>query len=347
MTMWAKRVFLGALVGATAGVLLGLGLARLIWPPAPQPAPSPAVPAVLPTPSPRPTRTRTAPVAEVREELIVLASALYALDGDVQRARQRLAVLGAENAAGIAADLALRYASQDNRQVAADLAALSLALGAADPELAAYANTARPAASPTASPTAAPSLTPVDTPSPEPSSTATASPESSATSSPSPPPTQSVATRRPPTATPVPSPVATPRPLVWDERVDDLDPPVKLVEAEVAAGERYWRLVRQEWRRAVDGGNMLLYINALDETGQPVWGQEVIIENGGHTALYTTPKPGEAYGVNFVMSGTLGSYQAFVGGALPSDRVVGLGLGERYGWTEHSTFMLEYQLAKK
>ena len=115
----------------------------------------------------------------------------------------------------------------------------------------------------------------------------------------------------------------------------------------MAPGQAYWRLVRQEWRRAVEGGNMLLYINVLDETGQPVWGQEVIVENGGHSALYTEPKPGEVYGVNFVMSGTLGSYQAFVGGPLPSERVVNLGLGERFGWTEHSTFVLEFQRATK
>ena len=338
-------MFLGALVGAAIGVLLGLGLARLIWPSTPEPAPSPALPTLRPSSSPPPTWTPTAPDtgAQDREDLIVLVSALYALDGDLERARQRLAASGTQYPAGTAVDLALRYASAGSRKLATDLATLAAALGAGDPELLAYVATETPTCSPTTSPTPASALTPTSTLTP----TATLSREPSPTATPSPTPSRAKATRQPPTATPVPSPAATPRPLVWDHRVDDLNPPVKLVQAEVAPGDRYWRLVHQEWRRAVEGGNMLLYINILDETGQPVWGQEVIVENGGHTPLYTTPKPGEAYGVNFIMSGTLGSYQAFVGGPLPSDRVVGLGLGERFGWTEHSTFVLEFQLAHK
>jgi hypothetical protein len=105
--------------------------------------------------------------------------------------------------------------------------------------------------------------------------------------------------------------------------------------------------VRLEWWKAGEGGNTLIYISALDEKGRPVWGQEVIVENGGHTILYTDPKPGEAHGANFPMSSTLNSYQVFIGGDLSSDRVVGLGLGEWLGGLDHTTFVLVFQQGKK
>ena len=136
-------------------------------------------------------------------------------------------------------------------------------------------------------------------------------------------------------------------PLEWDRRVDMLSPPVKVLGADVAPGQRYWRLVRLEWWKQSEGGNTLLYVSTLNENGQPVWGQEVIIENGGHTVLYTDPKPGEPYGVNFRMDGALNSYHVFVGGDLPSERVVGLGLGETPGIKEHTTFVLAFQRSKK
>jgi hypothetical protein len=135
--------------------------------------------------------------------------------------------------------------------------------------------------------------------------------------------------------------------LEWDQRVGLLNPPVKLVEADVQPGELRWRLVRLEWWKRSEGGNTLLYVSTLDENGQPVWGQEVIIENGGRTVLQTEPKAGEYHGTNFPMSSTLNSYQAYVGGELSSDRVVGLGLGEWHGSTDHTTFVLVFQRGKQ
>jgi hypothetical protein len=46
------------------------------------------------------------------------------------------------------------------------------------------------------------------------------------------------------------------------------------------------------------------------------------------------------------MSSTLNSYQVYVGGDLPSERVVGLGLGEWYGGKDHTTFVLVFQRSK-
>jgi hypothetical protein len=130
-------------------------------------------------------------------------------------------------------------------------------------------------------------------------------------------------------------------------RVSMLEPPVRLHEAEVAPGQTFWRLVRLEWWKASEGGNTMLYVSTLDEQGRPLWGQPVVIENGGHTVLYTDPKPGEVHGVNFPMASTLNSYQVFIDGDLPSDRVTGLGLGEWYGGTDHTTFVLVFQRTRK
>jgi hypothetical protein len=183
-----------------------------------------------------------------------------------------------------------------------------------------------------------PTSTPPDTATPVPSPTPSPLP----TDTPSPVATRPQPTKQPPTATPAPPP-ATPLPLVWDMRVSVLDPPIKLLAADVAPGQPYWRLVRLEWHKANEGGNTLLYVSTFNEKGQPVWGQEVIVEHGEQEPLYTTPKAGEPYGTNYPMQSTLNSYQVYVGGDLPSERVVGLGLGEWYGGLDHTTFILEFQ----
>jgi hypothetical protein len=135
--------------------------------------------------------------------------------------------------------------------------------------------------------------------------------------------------------------------LVWDHRVDLFNPPIRLVEADAAPGEKYWRLVRLEWWKAREGGNTMIYISTLNENGQMMWGQEVVVEHGPKEILYTDPKPPEPYGANYPMSGTLNSYQVYVGGDLPSERVTGLGLGEWYGGLDHTTFVLVFQRSKK
>jgi hypothetical protein len=184
-------------------------------------------------------------------------------------------------------------------------------------------------------------------PTPTPSPTATPTP----TSVPSPIALPS-ATRRP-AATRLPAPTNTSeptlRPLEWDPQVYSLDTPIKLVPAEVAPGQLYWRLVRLDWRRpGEDGsGNCIIYTTTFKQDGQPKWGQAVVVENGGHTVLYTEPKSGEPYGADFPMSSTLNSYVVFVGGDYPSERVTGLGLGMWLGGLDHTSWILEFQLARK
>lgn len=339
MADWGKRVFAGSLVGAVVGVLLGLGLARVLWPtPAPAPTPVPPVTVTLPPTAPaatRPAATATATTATTdasRDEAVVLVSALYALDGDLARAQERLAALGLDDPAATVGALALDQATAGNRQLATDLATLAADLGYRQADLLAYVATAT--ATPTFIPTATP--TPSATPTPLPSPTSSPTP----TALPPPTATRRAAGRRAPTATPRP-PAPTPLPLEWDHRVDLLSPPIKLVKADAAVGQPYWRLVRLEWWKAGEGGNTLLYISTLDEKGQPVWSQQVIVEHGPQEVLYT--QPGGDYGANYPMASTLNSYQVFVGGDLPSDRVTGLGLGEWLGGLDHNTFVLVFQ----
>ncbi len=337
MADWGRRVFFGALLGAALGVLLGLGLARLLWPasgPLPSAVPSPAATRQEPTPAP------VAETTDGRDEAIVLIGALYALDGDLARAQQRLAALDLDDPAAAVADLALRHGQAGHAQIATDLATLASALGAHQDGLLAYVATATPMPTLTFTPSPVPSPPPaptsIPTPVPPP---ATLTP----TPLPSPSATRRLPTRQPPTATPPAA--ATPLPLEWDHRVDLLSPPIRLVAADVAPGQTYWRLVRLEWWKASEGGNTLIYISTLNENGRPVWGQPVIVEHGPQEVLYT--QPGGEYGANYPMASTLNSYIVFVGGDLPSDRVTGLGLGEWLGGLDHNTFVLVFQRSKK
>lgn len=327
------------------GALLG---AALVWLLFAQPRPVPLAPAAA---TPLPT---LAPVADERPDedhtdLCVVVSALYALDGDLDRARERLAAAGVEDPAGVISALALEHAAAGNRQLATDLATLADALGGRDETLLAYIATA------TATPTPSPTATPLPTP------TATHTPSPTVTDAPTAPPAPTdtavpTATRRPvataprPTTIPTTGPAAAPTSLPfdwWDYRVSLLEPPVRLVEASVAPGELYWRLVRLEWRKPGEGGNTILYVTTLGRDGRPAWGQEVIVEHGPSERFYTEPKAGQPYGVNYPMASTLNSYLVFVGGDLPSDRVTGLGLGEHLGGTDHTSFVLIFQLTYK
>jgi hypothetical protein len=340
VTDWGRRVFIGALLGALLGVLVGLGLARVVWPPA----------ATTPVPSSTPTGTTlqatatsstvaAEPTASL-DEAVVLVGALYALDRDLERARERLVALGVDDPGPAVAELALRHAAAGSSQLATDLATLAAALGHQESDLLAYVATATPTHTPPPTPTTTPR--PTQTPTATPTPTAPPSPTSTPPPAPSRVPTRRPASPAPPTATPRPA-AATPLALEWDYRVNMLEPPVRVVPADAGPGERYWRLVRLKWLKEFEGGNTLLYISTLDEQGEHVWGQEVIVENGGHLPLYTQPKPGEPYGTNTQMNSTLNSYQVFVGGDLPSDRVTGLGLGEWYGGLDHTSFILVFQ----
>jgi hypothetical protein len=272
-----------------------------------------------------------------REDYIVLVSALYALEGDLTRAEERLARLSEEDTAQLVADLAVKYIEGDKGlEVAQDLATLAYALGGGDEVMLAYVIT------PTHTPTSVPTAT--NTPLPAPTSTETPRPTTSPTAMPTALPT-STPTPVPPT--PTSTPVPTLRPLRWDARLDTwLYPPVRLEPAAAEPGQTYWRLVVAEWRSPDEsGGTHYIYISTLDEAGNPLPGQRVFVDNGGRTILVTEYKAGTDYGVTFPMYGTLGSYTCHVEGL--SDRAAGLGLGSVKGDETHTAFHLVFQRTVK
>jgi hypothetical protein len=272
-----------------------------------------------------------------REDYIVLVSALYALEGDLTRAEERLARLNEEDTAQLVADLAVKYIEGDKGlEVTQDLATLAHALGVGDEVMLAYVIT------PTHTPTSVPTAT--NTPLPAPTSTETPRPTASPTAMPTALPT-STPTLVPPT--PTSTPVPTLRPLRWDARLDTwLYPPVRLEPAAAEPGQTYWRLIVAEWRSPDEsGGTHYIYISTLDEAGNPVAGQRVFVDNGGRTILVTEYKAGTDYGVTFPMYGTLGAYTCHVEGL--SDRVVGLGLGSVKGDETHTAFHLVFQRTVK
>jgi len=320
---WGK-VGVGVLAGIAIGLFAGFWLGRDI----------------------QPSEDYTAALTDLegqrREDYIVLVSALYALEGDLARARERLARLDEGDTAqrhccaDLVADLAVKYIEGNKGlEVAQDLATLAHALGADEEGLLAYVVTLThtPTFVPTATDTVLPPPTPTETPGPTTNPTAT--PAALPTSAPTLPPT------------PTPMPVPTLQPLRWDSRLDIwLYPPVRLEPAAAEPGQTYWRLIVAEWRSPDEsGGAHYIYINTIDETGNPLPGQRVFVDNGGRTVLATEYKAGTDYGVTFPMYGTLGSYTCHVEGL--SDRVVGLGLGTAKGDETHTAFRLVFQQTVK
>ena len=330
---WGK-VWTGVLAGIVIGLLAGLWLGR----------------------DTQPTEDYAVALIDLEEQrrgdYIVLVSALYALEGDLARAEERLARLNEEDTAQLVADLAIKYIERDKGlEVAQDLATLAHALGAGDEMMLAYVATPThtPTSVPTATNTPLPTPTPTSTETPRPTTTPTATPTALPTSTPTPvpPPPTSTTTPVPPTPTSAPTPIPTLRPLRWDNRLDHwLYPPIRLEPAAAEPGQTYWRLVVAEWRSEDESGGIhYIYISTIDETGNPLPGQPVFVDNGGRTIVVTEYKAGTDYGTTFPMYGTLGSYTCHVEGL--SDRVVGLGLGTVKGAQEHTAFHLVFQRTVK
>lgn len=201
-----------------------------------------------------------------------------------------------------------------------------------------------------------PTDTPVPTDTPLPTDTPTATP--TPTDTPTPTPTDTpvpTATLVPPTPTPLP-PTPTSPPLMiaaaeptaparsWDGRLDQLG--VGVQEASVAPGQPYWKLVEARWADEKEAqGKHNIYVNVLDESGQRIIGQPVVIAwRDGKDVKPTEDKPEPEYSFNFNMYATLGSYNVYIEG-LPSDVLVGAGLGDlpRPQWKIHTCFYLTFQ----
>jgi len=230
------------------------------------------------------------------EDYIVLVSGLYAIDGDVERARARLGALSLPDAGAAVADQAERFRQEGRGDpLVVDLATMARALGAEREGLLPYVATPTPA--PTQFQTIPGGLGPGSLP-----------------------------------------------PIDWDIRLSaKLEPPVKLVPADVQPGQTYWRLIRAQWQTPEEGGDKFhIFANVLNKDGVPIT-QPIIVENGGKLTVAAEPKPDSEYLINYPMSGTLGAYSVYVAGDTPSDRIDGLGLGYYKGGKDHTCFLLTFQ----
>lgn len=144
--------------------------------------------------------------AEHKEEYIVLVSAAYALNGDLDHAKDRLAKLEEEDIAQVVGDLAQEYLERgEDNTTTRNLVMLADALGSSTEAMLAYVATPTPV--PTFTPTEVPTSTATDTPLPtetptEVPPTATSTPVPPTPTFTSVPPTN---TPHPLTSTPVPA----------------------------------------------------------------------------------------------------------------------------------------------
>ena len=186
--------------------------------------------------------------AEHKEEYIVLVSASYALNGDLDQATARLAKLEEEDIAQVAADVAEKYLQRGEDSVATrNLVMLADALGSSTEAMLAYVATATPTFSPT--PTNTPTQTPTTTPTETPTSVPTDTP--AATSTPLPPtptftprPPTPTFTQAPPTNTPGP-PTPTNTPTATATLVSACPGRPGITILDIAAQPRDWVWVEQ------------------------------------------------------------------------------------------------------
>jgi len=267
----------------------------------------------------------------LREQYVVGVSDSYAAHGDPEQAQERLAVLGDEDPEAVVVEVAQSYVQRaEDPEKTRRLIELAQALGADEVFMEEYMIATAP--TPTATNTSVPTSSP------------TQSPTSTATNPPVPTATNTLAPA--PAATPTSAPVTPVPPREWDRRLDYFGDTVRLEEALVSPGQWYWRLIRTKWLE--ESGNHHIYVEVLDEHGDRSFGQTIVIEYGGSPHYETYPLPdklGEEYAYNFVMADLLGSYNVYIGGGEPSDKIYGVGLGTRqdpYG-THHTCFFLTFQ----
>ncbi len=149
-----------------------------------------------------------------------------------------------------------------------------------------------------------------------------------------------------PEAEPMVAAAAPPR--AWDGRLDRLG--VRVDEAPASPGQPYWRLIEARWADEQESqGRHHIYVEVLDENGSRVANHPVRVSWAeGNTIGQTENKPAPEYPFNFQMFAAGNSYSVSIEG-LPSDKIVGVGLGDldKPTWTVHTSVYLVYQRAVK
>jgi hypothetical protein len=125
----------------------------------------------------------------------------------------------------------------------------------------------------------------------------------------------------------------------WDPRLDELG--VKLTKAQ-SQGQPTYRLVSAIYQDdSESGGTHHVFIEVLDERGQRIIGQPVVMAwADGKSTMTTEDKPYPEYAANAPLYGPMdqGTYKVYVDGA-PSDTISGLGLPGNH----HVNYLLTFQ----
>ena len=249
-----------------------------------------------------------------QDEMIGLIADTYAYDQDLDHAKSRLAELKDKNISARVAALAKENAAQ-NQASAADLAALAIALGARDEQIALIVTTLTPTITPSPMPTETlpPSLTPPATPTWTPTATIT--------------PTRTP-TRRP-TVTPTPKPAPIP-PTNWIPAFPNEWPPdAKYEPVNVAPGQKYWHLAKAIYCDQDDEHD---YCQNMPGGGEGVGTYIMFI--GGGAPISVTGKDGKSLNLEAKAAGDMcnctysfpsNGFTVQVAGA-PSDKISGLAL---------------------
>lgn len=299
-----------------------------------------------------------------QDELIVLIADTYAYDRDAARAQARLAELKDKNIGERVAALAKQAAAQ-NQSSAANLAALTIALGVSDSQIALIVTTLTPTVTPT--------LAPTDTPTPSVTPSATPPWTPTATISPT-----RTATRRLPSFTPKPAPLA---PTIWIPGFPTGWPSgAKYEPAHVSPGQKFWYLTKalfcdlndkHDYCQDLPGGGSgtSTYVMLLDSNGGRTSAPLLVTKHDGKIAgpddigieksaddmcrcNYSFLSSGWTIQVGSAPipsgSGTPSTKVSItpnvkVSGSIPSDKVSGLSLPMNY----HVRYFLTFQLVTR
>ncbi len=315
-------------VGLVSGVALGLGIGWLLWP----------------------VQVAKVEVADlkdsVKSEYIALVAKTFAYDRNLARARERLARLNDSAILDRITDLTFAYESE-NKPEAAQLAALAIALGATDKDIALIAGSEIPTLPPT--PISTFTVTPfpiqvaTSTPllatplAPTSSATSTRRRTSTATATPKP---SSTLTATPITATatpksPTPSPTSTPVPVpatTWLPGYPAEWPGgASYQPVSVTPGQRFWHLAKALYCDSNDernncpnlpggGTGTSTYVMLIDAGGNRTTAPLII---NGSLSNEEQKSADDVCGCNYTFPDSDASIQI---GGLPSDTISGLAL---------------------
>jgi len=273
---------------------------------------------------------------EAQEDLIVLTANTYALDRDLDRAKQRLARLNDPTIGERTARLAQAYAAQSD-PVAARLALLAEALGEDSPEIAMLARTATPPLTSTQTPTTPATSTPSATP------TVITTPIRTATRRPT-------ATRTPAALALAPTEWLPVYPAGWPGGV-------KYEPANVGPGQKYWRISKvvycdtndeHEYCKDLPGGPLGTdtYISLIGAGGWRESAAISVASNSGQTLDLQEKSATDICNCNY--SFLSNGFMVQVLGA-PSDKISGMALysvrARLSNW--HVRYFITFQLVTR